>query len=1219
MFSTIFKQELKYWFNKPAYYIYFAIFFILALLFSSAEAGFWDFMTASVSSSRIVNSPIEISSMFDGLSRFIFFLYPSIIGVSIYRDFKSEAHTILYSYPFTKADYLFAKFLSSLLVVTTIILGIGLGMVIGFRFPGTNSSIVGDFNFQAYLETYLIYILPNALLFGAIVFAIVTFSRNIISGFVVVLILIFGRVVLNSYLSEPEQRSLIAILDPLGSSARDYYTRYWTMFEQNNFLIPIEEYIIYNRLLWTGIAIIIFGLVFKFFTFSQNAISISFKKSKGERSVKTNFSGIASINLPKVTHDYSFVQNLKTLWRLSIVDFKYIFKSWPFIIIVVIGIILTFFSLFGVGFIFGTKTLPITYLMLMGGAFFTLIINICTFLYAGFLIQRTKTDRADHLIDVTPTQNWVLLLSKLLALIKMQLVLILVIMISGIIFQTYNGFYDYEIGLYLYELYVLNFINYLIWALLSIFIQTLIRNPYLGLFALLIIAIGMPLLSFLGIQQPIFKFNQDPGFRYSDMNGYGFSLGPYLWHKLYWFFFGIVLLVGAYLFWVRGIPASFSERLQLVGKRFKKVPATIFTISLVAFLGLGTTIYILNNADGNNISSKEAEKLRVEWEKKYKKYENYKQPRIVAANVNMDIFPKKLTYKASGLFTMVNKTDVAIDSVFLNHNSLQSTFEFSKPNNLVLEDTIHNFDIYHFEKPIQPGDSLQLKVTVQSNENTMFEQKSPVRENGTFINNFSIFPSLGYSSAGELTDDQTRKKYDLPPNDLRPEPTDSTALGNTYISKDSDWIDFEATVSTSKDQIAIAPGYLQKEWEEDGRRYFHYKMDSKILNFYAFNSARYEVKKEKYKGISLEIYYHKPHTFNLDRMMKGIKASLDYNSENFSPYQHRQVRIIEFPRTGGTFAQSFPNTIPFSEGIGFIADVDEEDDKGVDYPFTVTVHEVAHQWWAHQVIGADVLGATMLSESLSEYVALKVLEKVNGKEQMRTFLKDALDSYLQQRTFETKREKPLMYNDGQGYIHYQKGSMVFYALSDYIGEKKLNNALSRYVKKVQFQNPPYTTSVEMLDYIKEVTPDSLQYVIKDMFETITLYKNKVVDAKVTELDNGKFEVEMEFQVAKYRNDEKGKRYYGKKVGDTLSYKSEKMEDPILSVPLEDYIDVGVFTETETDGKQKEKVLYLKKHKITEINNKITIIVDEKPTEVGVDPYNKLIDTYSEDNRQKVQL
>jgi len=60
-----------------------------------------------------------------------------------------------------------------------------------------------------------------------------------------------------------------------------------------------------------------------------------------------------------------------------------------------------------------------------------------------------------------------------------------------------------------------------------------------------------------------------------------------------------------------------------------------------------------------------------------------------------------------------------------------------------------------------------------------------------------------------------------------------------------------------------------------------------------------------------------------------------------------------------------------------------------------------------------------------------------------------------------------MLNDGQGYIHYQKGSLVFYAMSDYIGEKKLNNALKEYVEKVKFQEPPYTTSLEMVDYIRK--------------------------------------------------------------------------------------------------------------------------------------------------------
>ena len=1216
MFLTIFKKELQYWFNKPVFFIYVAIFLLLSFLISATTAGIFDGITGTTGSSRIVNSPINVTGLFNGFTTIIFFLFPSIIGVSIYRDFKSEMHTILYSYPFTKANYLFAKFFSGILVVSAIVLVIALGMIIGFRFPGTNAEIVGNFNLMSYLQSYLIYILPNVLFFGAVVFAVVTFSRNIAAGFITVIILLFAQGAVASILSEPEQAGLLAILDPFGSSAVAYYTKYWTVSEQNELQIPIKELIIYNRLLWLIVSSVIFGLVFKYFKFSQNAISISFRKTKAESVTKTNFSGITKITLPKVTQDFSFGQNLKTMWKLSYIDFKYIFKSLPFICILIVGVLMLVGTLFSSGEIFGTNTLPVTWQMLGGGNIFSLLVlNVCTFLYAGMLVQRARTAKISHLVDSTPIPDWTLLFSKLIALLKMQLVLLLVIMVSGMAFQIYKGYYDFEIGHYIKELFGLKFLNYAIWALLSIFIQTLVKNQYLGFFILLILAIGIPFLSLIGVENSVLKYNEGPGYSYSDMNGYGSDLSRYLWYKLYWVLGGTLLLILSLLMWVRGLPNSFAERIYIAKQRFTVPKKVSLVVVLIAFLALGGTIFSETRSKDKNSASKQAELNAVKWEKTYKKYEAYKQPRIVAVSANVAIYPKKKTYKASAIFTMVNKTNKAIDSVFLNHNSLESTFEFNRPNNLVLEDTVFNFDIYSFVESIQPGDSLQLTIHLKSKENTMFQRKSPIIANGTFINN-SMFPTLGYSASGELRDDKTRKKYDLPPNNLRPHPSDTNAIGNTYISKDSDWIDFEATVSTNEDQIAIAPGYLQKEWVKDGRRYFHYKMDSKILNFYAFNSARYEVKKEMYNNISLEIYYHKGHEFNLDRMMAGMKASLDYGENNFSPYQHKQLRIIEFPKTAGAFAQSFPNTIPFSEAIGFIADVDDSEDGGVDYPFAVTVHEVAHQWWAHQVIGADVLGATMLSESLSEYVSLKVLEHQQGKSEMRKFLQKALDDYLIQRTFERIREKPLMYNEGQGYIRYQKGSLVFYALSDYIGEKNLNNALKKYVEKVKFQEAPYTTSIDMVNHIKEVTPDSLSYIIKDMFETITLYSNRIIDAKTTELENGKYQVDIEFEVSKYRNDENGRKYYGEKVGDTLTHKTDKMNKPILSVSLSDYIDIGIFANEQVDGKDgKEKVLYLQKHKITAINNKITIILNEKPLEVGVDPYNKLIDTQSDDNRR----
>jgi ABC-2 type transport system permease protein len=1216
MFSTIFKYELKYWFKKPSFYIYATLFFVIAIVIAANKAGIFDALTTTTGSSILANSPMQIANMFNTLTGLIFFLFPSIIGYSIYRDYKSEMHTILYSYPFTKTNYLLAKFLSGVTVVTIIVLMVGIGMVIGFRLPGTNQELVGAFNFFAYIQTYLAYIFPNILLYGAIIFAVVLFTRKIVAGFVTFIVLLLAQATMVSLLTNPDYAAIIALLDPTGSSATIYYTKYWTVVEQNTLYVPFKEFIIYNRLLWLGIALFVFGSVSKFFKFTQNPVSFSFKKSKGDRITKRNFGSITRVSLPKVGFSFSFIQYLKITWKQSTIDFKYIVKSVPFMAILIIGTFVLVIDYYGGNNFRGTTRFPVTWRMMHYVEGYQLAIIICTFLYAGMLSHRSKIARINLLVDATPIPNWTLVISKLLALFKMQVVFLTVILITAITFQIYKGYYNFEIGHYLFELYVLNFIYYALWAMLALFVQTLIKNPYVGVLLLFIIflIVSTALLSYIGVEQSVFIFNKGGGYRYSDMNGYGDYLSSNFIYNLYWFLAGTLFLIGSILFLVRGLPASFKERLAIATSRFKGRIVIGFWILLVSFLSMGFSIYYENNVLNTSISTKEREQILVDLEKKYTKFKDYAQPKIVSVKIDLDIFPKELNFNVKGTYLLVNKSEVAIDSIFLKHNEYPSTFAFDKRNTLVTNDTLFRFNIYELQQSLQPGDSLALNFTIKNKPNTLLNTQSPVLANGTFMNSFELMPSLGYKGGG-ITDNAIRKKYGLANFELKPHPTDATALGTNELTRDADWVDFEATVSTAEDQIAIAPGYLQKEWIKDNRRYFHYKMDSKMLNIYSFNSARYEVKKDTWEDIALEIYYHKGHEYNLDRMIAGMKASLDYNSKNFSPYQHKQLRIVEFPRIYGSFAQSYPNTIPFSESHGFIADVDDSDVGGVDFAFGVTSHEVAHQWWAHQVIGADVLGSSMLTESVSEYVRLKTLEHEYGKSKMHTFLKYALDRYLRGRKNERRSETPLMYNNDQAYIRYSKGALVFYALSDYIGEENLNTALHTFVAKNKFQGPPYTTTIELVDNIRAVTPDSLQYVIKDMFETITLYDNNMVTYTTTKLDTGAYQVALEFNVSKYRSDGKGKKIFSDNSIQPLSYQNGS-GGSIDSLPLADYIDIGIFGEEEMDGKKKAVALYLQKHKITTIHNKITIIVDQKPTEVGVDPYHKLIDTDSKDIRLK---
>ena len=275
----------------------------------------------------------------------LIFFYPSIIGSTISRDYESEMHTILYSYPFSKFQYLSAKFLSGFFIVNVVILAIFLAVSLGFILPGTNQEIVNPFDLKSYLDAYFIVILPNlfslqfnnfwsSYLYKKCICWIYKchYNSNI-------------EALLEGLFSNPDNRFIAALFDPSGLSASNYYTRYWTVSEQNELYLPLGELVIYNRLIFIAFGSFVLLSIYKIFSFSQNAFTFSFNKKDSKRLTKTNFGGITKINLPKTYDlDFSIKNDLKKLWNLSNIDFQYIIRNWSFIIIVILALL---FNLIG--------------------------------------------------------------------------------------------------------------------------------------------------------------------------------------------------------------------------------------------------------------------------------------------------------------------------------------------------------------------------------------------------------------------------------------------------------------------------------------------------------------------------------------------------------------------------------------------------------------------------------------------------------------------------------------------------------------------------------------------------------------------------------------------------------------------------------------------------------------------------------------------------------
>jgi len=209
-----------------------------------------------------------------------------------------------------------------------------------------------------------------------------------------------------------------------------------------------------------------------------------------------------------------------------------------------------------------------------------------------------------------------------------------------------------------------------------------------------------------------------------------------------------------------------------------------------------------------------------------------------------------------------------------------------------------------------------------------------------------------------------------------------------------------------------------------------------------------------------------------------------------------------------------------------------------------------------------------------------------GEVGIRKFLRLELDRYLRARAQERNEELPLYRVDSnQGYIHYNKGALVMYAIQDYIGEEKVNQALSAFVKKFAFQGPPYPVATDLVGYLKQVTPPEYQYLYEDLWENITLYDNRTKSATATKLADGKYQLTLVVNSKKLRSDGKGQEH---------------------QVPEHDWMDVGVL---DASG----HYLYLQKHKIEKDETELTLTVDKAPARAGIDPLDKLIDRAPDDN------
>lgn len=1204
MIFQVINFELQRQFKKLPVYVYFGITLALSFFIMNLAGGLFDEVQISFASDSgkiFLNSGPVIHRLISSFSTILTILVMVLAGGIAYKDFKDRSHAILFTTGMSKTNYLMGKFIAIFVSCMFVFSGVGIGFYLATFMPYLNQDLFMENHLMVYVQPYLTQVVFNLFFQITVFFSVTVLTRNFNANYVLLVLLYALFSVAGRYLGDVEMKDLASILDPLGGIARDRQSEYWSPEEYNDQLYHLTGWFLWNRLLWFGIAFV--GLVYSFnrFTFTQEVRAFRFGKKKNKRT-KSPGQTASAIVYKKMQLSPVDIQHKGAIERTQLLFllkyyFKVVVRKPYFLLLMLLMIIMVISSMESIGTLYGTTTyLSTSQVISFLFGLFSTFIYIFTILMSADVLFREKDTRMSLFTDAMPVSNRVLLLSKFSTIAVVQFLLLLLVMVCGILIQASDQYYKFEIGLYLQDLFTIRYVDMLLFSAFCFMIHVLVNHKYLGIFIIVAYYFFMETLGGALFDHNLFIYGSDPGVAYSDLNGFGHFLYPFYVYKSLWGLVAILFFnIGSFLF-PRGVETKLKTRWNegIAGLRKAQTLKLSGLLALIVLM-MGFIVYNTNVLN-ENVSGYDAELIAVDYELQYKKYEHNAQPKIVDVNVNVDLYPSDYKIHANGSYTLKNKTNTAIDSIHIQVNNDDAKFDFEGGATLVSSDTRIDYYIYELKQPLSPGDSLDMhfELAYEREGFTMRTTTAGAIDNGTFINNMSYLPSIGYEPSGEISLNKTRKKHNLPEKLSSKRIDDPIYSKIGFFGKSSDFIRFQATVSTENDQVAIAPGYLTKEWEENNRRYFHYEMDQPILNFYSFNSGRYMIHKDNWKDVAIQIYYHKGHDYNLERMTSAIKESLDYYTEVFGAYPHRQVRIIEFPRYA-TFAQSFPNTIPFSEAIGFIAKVDaakvnsldtneesavEFDAFDIDYPFYVTAHEMAHQWWPHQFMGAAVEGGNSLSETLAQYSALMVMRHHYGEEMMTKFLKYEQDRYLSARSGEEEDERPIhRCDDGQQHILYNKGGNVMYALAQYIGEREINHALSAFLNERKMKSDSYATTKDLMRHLQAHTPDSLQHLLTDWLDEVTFYAHKVYDASYDR--NEDFEYKLNFMLD--------------------AKKTQLNEEGIeVEVTHNDPVEIIVYH-------NKGHILYNKMHYLEEGTNEIELTLERRPETVKVDPRLLLID------------
>ncbi len=1181
MLREIVRFEWRYHSRQAAFIAASLLFLLLGFALTATQFG---------PDNVAVNSPYLVMEGFALLSLVALIVASVFAANAVLRDDEHRMSEIVHTTPVGKFRYLLGRFWGAFLATLTAVAFSGLGMAAGAFMPWLAPERVAAMDARPYLAAFGIITLPNVLFATVLLFAVAVLTRNAMATYaaaVALYVLYFVSAALTDSPLMAGSRpgggggTLPSLLDPFALTSFFDATRYWTAAEKNTRFIPFAGVLLFNRLIWIASALAILTIVYRRFTFRIRRASVSADRRADSREEPQRASHPSSNR-----HDRLSIRPAGTAWLATYrscarLELRALLtRSTLLLLFLWLGLAIA--EIYGDVFTgeYNSTSYPATGLVLAAiQTPATILGTILIIFFGAELFWREQRFGMASIVDSTPVSGAVMIAAKWTALAALVGSLLLVGVAAGVVLQIAKGWFDFQPFLYLSFLYFTG-VPLLLYAAASLFIHALSPGKYAGMIFFIVFMIVARRAAAFGLEHDLWHFAKAPAVPYTELNGFGHYAAPFHWFMLHWLVLALLLATMAAALW-RRIAAPLQERLRLLAR--PNVPNVIVVGLVAAFAATGGWIFYNTNVAHAYVTTDELLDWKADYEKAYKRIEAMPRPRILAVDGEVDLHPAEQRYRVAGRYALVNETAQPIASVYVATRREARSAALSIPSaRRAVKDDRFGMVRFDFRSPLAPGAGAELRFDLSFDVGGFAsgQQDNAVVGNGTFLMNLRAFPTLGYRESYEIADRRERRKRGLSGGSAAALEEDG-AHGAVDVSTD-EWVDFSVTVSTAGDQIALAPGRLERSWQHDGRRWFRYRTDAPILNRFAVSSGRYAVAKRQQGSVGIEIYYHPAHAANVAHMLDTAAASLDMMQSRFGPYPHRELRIVELSSYWPMAGYALPGTIYLREDRGFLTDARDQDRP--DLVARRVAHEVAHQWFGHRFQVVNVEGASVIVESLTKYSELLIVERMRGREHVRQLLEIELDRYLSGRAGDTYAEVPLYKADNQAYLFYNKAAVVLFAIRDLLGQEAMDEAIRAMMRERRPTSVDLVRNLRTAANTASVVDTGQGALIDQWTREIVLYDLRVDTAQASRRADGRYDVIVRIDAGKSRVDGRGN------------------ERPIA---FDEPIEIAVAAET--------KVLDSRKHALRRGMNEIALIVDAPPSSVTVDPWITRIDRNPVDN------